>query len=138
MTLLASFFLPSFCISLYTCSYTCTCTCIHVCLKYMYNVRIQILFVANFICCFVYNYHNYYNMIITCTCTFTCIFIFSKKSASFGKGFLGPDVPPDVVNEFVEMCHHLRVLNSVRVAEMGLPITLRQYPLSSQTDSSLL
>ena len=51
------------------------------------------------------------------------------KSASFGRGFLGPDVAADVVNEFVEMCHHLRVLNSVHMEEIGLPITLRQYPL---------
>ena len=51
------------------------------------------------------------------------------QSASFGKGFLGPDVSPEIVNEFVEMCHHLRVLNSVRMEDIGLPITLRQYPL---------
>jgi hypothetical protein len=31
------------------------------------------------------------------------------------------------VNEFVEMCHHLRVLNSVRMEKIGLPITVRQY-----------
>jgi hypothetical protein len=49
------------------------------------------------------------------------------KSAHFGKGFLGPDVSSDVVNEFVEMCHHLRVLNSVRMEKIGLPITVRQY-----------
>lgn len=49
------------------------------------------------------------------------------KSANFGKGFLGPDVPTDVVNQFVEMCHQLRVLNNVRAALIGIPITLKQY-----------
>lgn len=50
------------------------------------------------------------------------------QSANFGKGFLGPDVPLEVVNEFVEMCHQLRVLNSVRDSNIGIPITFRQYP----------
>jgi hypothetical protein len=50
------------------------------------------------------------------------------RSARFGKGFLGPEISSEVVNEFVEMCHHLRVLNSVRMEKIGLPITLRQYP----------
>lgn len=50
------------------------------------------------------------------------------QSANFGKGFLGPDVPSEVVNEFVEMCHQLRVLNSVRDGRIGIPITFRQYP----------
>lgn len=50
------------------------------------------------------------------------------QSANFGKGFLGPDVPLEVVNEFVEMCHQLRVLNSVRECTIGIPITFRQYP----------
>ncbi|XP_064405910.1 vacuolar protein sorting-associated protein 16 homolog isoform X2 [Halichondria panicea] len=49
------------------------------------------------------------------------------KSSNFGKGFLGPDIPSDVVNEFVEMCHQLRVLNSVRQSSIGIPITFRQY-----------
>ena len=53
------------------------------------------------------------------------------KSARFGKGFLGPDISADVVNEFVEMCHHLRVLNSVRMEKVGIPITIRQYPMLS-------
>ena len=53
---------------------------------------------------------------------------FFLKSARFGKGFLGPEVSSDVVNDFVEMCHHLRVLNSVRMEAIGLPITMRQYP----------
>lgn len=50
------------------------------------------------------------------------------QSANFGKGFLGPDVPLEVVNEFVEMCHQLRVLNSVRDSNIGIPVTFRQYP----------
>ena len=50
------------------------------------------------------------------------------QSANFGKGFLGPDVPLEVVNQFVEMCHQLRVLNSVRECTIGIPITFRQYP----------
>jgi hypothetical protein len=49
------------------------------------------------------------------------------RSARFGKGFLGPEISSEVVNEFVEMCHHLRVLNSVRMEKIGVPITLRQY-----------
>lgn len=32
------------------------------------------------------------------------------------------------MNEFVEMCHQLRVLNSVRECTVGIPITFRQYP----------
>ena len=55
--------------------------------------------------------------------------MFFFQSANFGKGFLGPDLSPEIVNEFVEMCHHLRVLNNVRMEDIGLPITLRQYPL---------
>ena len=55
------------------------------------------------------------------------VFVF-LQSANFGKGFLGPDVSPEVVNEFVEMCHQMRVLNSVRDKQIGMPITLRQYP----------
>jgi hypothetical protein len=54
------------------------------------------------------------------------VFLF-LQSANFGKGFLGPDVSPEVVNEFVEMCHQMRVLNSVRDEQIGMPITLRQY-----------
>lgn len=50
------------------------------------------------------------------------------QSANFGKGFLGPDVPMDVVNDFVEMCHQLRVLNNVRELDIGMPITYKQYP----------
>lgn len=49
------------------------------------------------------------------------------KAANFGKGFLGPDIPRDVVNEFVEICHQLRVLNSVRDKAIGIPVTFRQY-----------
>ena len=49
------------------------------------------------------------------------------QSANFGKGFLGPDVPMEVVNMFVEMCHQLRVLNNVREEEIGIPITYKQY-----------
>lgn len=55
------------------------------------------------------------------------------QSANFGKGFLGPDVPLEVVNEFVEMCHQLRVLNSVRECTIGIPITFRQYPCCSSS-----
>ena len=58
-------------------------------------------------------------------------FIVCLQSANFGKGFLGPDVPSEVVNEFVEMCHQLRVLNSVRDEMIGIPITFRQYPEQS-------
>ena len=58
------------------------------------------------------------------------IFYFiTLQSARFGKGFLGPEVSSDVVNEFVEMCHHLRVLNTVRMEQIGLPVTTRQYPV---------
>ncbi len=34
----------------------------------------------------------------------------------------------EVVNQFVEMCHQLRVLNNVREEEIGIPITYKQYP----------
>ncbi|CAI8030181.1 Vacuolar protein sorting-associated protein 16 homolog [Geodia barretti] len=63
------------------------------------------------------------------------------RSARFGKGFLGPEISSEVVNEFVEMCHHLRVLNSVRMEKIGVPITLRQYYRLSTgvlTDRSVL
>lgn len=49
------------------------------------------------------------------------------KAANFGKGFLGPEAPNNVVNNFVETCHHLRVVNYVRNFRIGIPITLRQY-----------
>lgn len=58
-----------------------------------------------------------------CTC-YLCLL----QSANFGKGFLGSEVPRDVVNEFVETCHQLRVLNCVRDKSIGIPITFRQYP----------
>lgn len=67
-----------------------------------------------------------YSVLLVCTLTF--VIMFFLKSARFGKGFLGPEVSSDVVNDFVEMCHHLRVLNSVRMEAIGLPITMRQYP----------
>eukprot|EP00731_Ephydatia_muelleri_P029010 Em0020g654a len=49
------------------------------------------------------------------------------KSANFGKGFLGSEIQPELVNAFVETCRELRVLNSVRLNKIGIPITLRQY-----------
>ncbi len=64
---------------------------------------------------------------------FPCSFFF--QSANFGKGFLGPDVPIDVVNEFVEMCHQLRVLNNVRGEDVGIPVTYRQYPYNTKDSS---
>lgn len=36
------------------------------------------------------------------------------------------------MNEFVEMCHQLRVLNGVRHSSVGIPITFRQYPVLCQ------
>ena len=58
------------------------------------------------------------------------LLLYCLQSANFGKGFLGPDVPEDVVNDFVTTGHQLRVLNNVRDEQIGIPITLRQYPMS--------
>ena len=55
--------------------------------------------------------------------------IYRLQSANFGKGFLGPDLPLNVVNNFVEKCKQLRVLNNVRQSDIGIPITFRQYPV---------
>lgn len=57
--------------------------------------------------------------------------MYCLQSASFGRGFLGPDVRPDVVDQFVETAQQLRVLNNVRNEQIGIPVTLRQYPPSS-------
>lgn len=46
------------------------------------------------------------------------------QAASFGKCFL-TDQSPD---QFVETCRELRVLNAVREASVGLPLTHAQYP----------
>ena len=57
------------------------------------------------------------------------VYVFDpSQSANFGKGFLGSEIPPDIVNAFVETCRELRVLNNVRLNKIGIPITLRQYP----------
>ena len=66
-----------------------------------------------------------------------CGMIFLVQSANFGKGFLGPEVPMEVVNQFVEMCHQMRVLNNVREEEIGIPITYKQYPHHPHTVDSL-
>ena len=73
--------------------------------------------------------------LLQCACIYTfnlCIisawYLFLLQSANFGKGFLGPDVSNEVVNEFVEMCYQMQVLNNVRDELIGMPITLRQYP----------
>ena len=62
---------------------------------------------------------------------------FFIQPANFGKGFLGPDIPSEVVNEFVEMCHQLRVLNFVRDVKIGMPITLRQYLILNSAPACL-
>ena len=56
--------------------------------------------------------------------------LYCLQSASFGMGFLGPDVTPEVVNQFLETSQQLRVLNNVRNEQIGIPITMRQYPPS--------
>lgn len=45
------------------------------------------------------------------------------KAATFGKAFL----ESYNADEFVKMCQTLRVLNSVRYYEIGIPITYAQY-----------
>lgn len=49
------------------------------------------------------------------------------QAASFGKHFL-TDYRPDA---FVDMCRMLRVLNSVRQFDIGIPLTYTQYPWHS-------
>ena len=50
------------------------------------------------------------------------------QSGQFGKCFLGSDIPQNIVENFVEMCQHLRVLNAIRDYRIGIPLTYRQYP----------
>ena len=46
------------------------------------------------------------------------------QAASFGKCFIDK-FPPE---SFVRMCQDLRVLNSIRDYQIGIPLTFTQYP----------
>ena len=57
-----------------------------------------------------------------------CYCVHIMQSGQFGKCFLGSDIPQNIVDSFVEMCQHLRVLNAIRDYRIGIPLTYRQYP----------
>ncbi len=56
------------------------------------------------------------------------------KASSFGKCFLDFYNP----EKFVEMCKTLRVLNAVRYYEIGIPITIHQYPSNNSNSNQTM
>ena len=70
--------------------------------------------------------YNEFYYCYCCVCLFLCLHV--SQASHFGRTFLKNLTPPSIVDNTVTAGQYLRILNQIRQPEVGIPLTMTQYP----------